>query len=396
MADQLTDTKIAAIKAPAAGRVEHKDGGPGYVQGLRVRVGTSGKKTWIVRARAGDKLINKKLGSYPTMRLAAARTAAGKLLEAIERDGSTEAVERTFGAVVEAWLEKKRSDRKRNKSVDLQDRRLALHVLPKWRDRKIAEIKRSDVRDLVEGIEGDVLPNRVLTVIRTVFRFALTRDWIEASPAEGIAKLKDETARDRFLDMSEAKRAWDAAGLLGYPFGPYVRALLLTGQRRTEVASMRWSDVDLEACTWLLKAADTKGERAHLVPLSAPMKELLEGLPRLDESDFVFTNDGETHISGYAKGKSRLDTFITGRGDPLEPWTLHDLRRTVSSHMARLGISKDIRGRVLNHAVQGVTERHYTPYDFAAEKRSALDRWATELMRIVSGRTEEKVVPLRG
>jgi integrase len=124
------------------------------------------------------------------------------------------------------------------------------------------------------------------------------------------------------------------------------------------------------------------------------MLALLKQLPRL--GDYVFTTDSETHISGYAKGKSRLDAFIAASGDPLPPWTLHDLRRTVSSHMARLGLSKDIRGRVLNHAVQGVTERHYTPYDFAAEKRSALDRWAAELMRAVEGKAGSKVVPLRG
>jgi integrase len=156
---------------------------------------------------------------------------------------------------------------------------------------------------------------------------------------------------------------------------------------------MRWSDLDLNAGTWLLKAADTKGERAHLVPLSAPMVELLKAVPKF--GDYVFTTDGETHISGYAKGKSRLDRFVAANAVQIEPWTLHDLRRTVSSHMARLGIPKDIRGRVLNHAVQGVTDRHYTPYDFAAEKRSALDRWAAELMRAVGGLPAEKVVSIR-
>lgn len=386
----LTDAKVAAIKPPAAGQEEHRDT---KITGLRLRVGTSGRKTWIVRARAGARVINRKLGTYPPMGLSAARKAAEAALEAIARDGGTDAIDRTFGAVANAWLQKKRADKRRNKSVELQARRLELHVLPIWRDRKIAEIKRSDVRDLIEGIEGDILPNRVLTVVRTVFRFAMSRDWIDASPVEGIAKPKDETERDRFLDMGEAKRVWDATALLGYPFGPYVRALLLTGQRRTEVASMRWGDVDLDAATWLLKAADTKGERAHLVPLSAPMVELLKGLPRL--GDFVFTTDGETHISGYAKGKSRLDAFLAAGGDPLASWTLHDLRRTASSHMARLGIAKDIRGRVLNHAVQGVTERHYTPYDFAKEKRSALDRWAAELMRAVEGKAASKVVSIR-
>jgi integrase len=389
----LTDTKIAAIKPPAAGQVEHKDSGPGYVRELRLRVGAGGTKTWTVRKRAGDKIINRKLGVYPAMKLAAARTAAEQLLEAIAKDGSTEAADRTFGAVADAWLKKKRADRKHNKSVDHQERQLERHVLPKWRNRKVAEIKRADVRDLIEGIEGEILPNRILALVRTIFRFALSRDWLEASPAEGVARPKDETERDRFLDMEEVKRVWDASALLGYPAGPFVRALLLTGQRRTEVASMRWSDVDLDAATWLLKAGDTKAERAHLVPLSAPMLALLEGLPRL--GDFVFTNDGETHLSDYAKRKARLDTFLAAGGDPLPPWTLHDLRRTVSSHMARLGIPTDIRGRVLNHAMAGVTERHYTPYDFQAEKRSALDRWAAELMRAVEGKPANSVVPLR-
>jgi len=387
----LTDAKIAGIKPPATGREEHRDN---KITGLRLRVGTSGKKTWILRARAGDRVINRKLGTYPPMGLAAARTAAEKALEAIGRDGSTAGIDRTFGAVAEAWLEKKEADKRRNKTVGLQRRRLELHVLPKWRDRKIAEIKRSDVRDLIDGIEGDILPNRVLTVVRTVFRFAMSRDWIDASPAEGIAKPKDETERDRYLDMAEAKRVWDATAMLGYPFGPYVRALMLTGQRRTEVASMRWDDVDLDAATWILKAADTKGERAHMVPLSAPMVELLKGLPRF--GDFAFTTDGETHISGFAKCKARLGAFVGAAGGEFAPWTLHDLRRTVSSHMARLGIPKDIRGRVLNHAVQGVTDRHYTPYDFQAEKRSALDRWAAELMRAVEGNASGKVVKIRG
>lgn len=390
----LTDTKVAAIKPPKAGQEEHRDN---KVTGLRLRVGTSGKKTWIVRARAGEKIVNRKLGVYPAMGLGAARTAAGKLLEAIGRDGSTEAADRTFGAVATAWLEKKRADKKRNKSVGLQERRLELHVLPKWRDRKIADLKRRDVRDLVEGIEGDVLPNRVLTLVRTIFRFALSRDWIDASPAEGIDKPKEEVERDRWLDMAEAKRVWDAAQLLGYPFGPYVRALLLTGQRRTEVASMRWQDVDLDAGTWILKAADTKGERAHMVPLSAPMLDLLNALPQL--GDYIFTTDGETHISGFAKAKARLDALIAAKHSQpecLAPWTLHDLRRTVGTHMARLGITKDVRARVLNHAMQGVTDRAYNVFDYASDKRSALDRWAAEIMRAVEGKPAGKVVKIRG
>lgn len=385
----LTDAKVAAIKPPAAGQEEHRDT---KVTGLRLRVGTSGKKSWIVRARAGQKIINKKLGSYPTMSLAAARKAAETLLDAIAKDGSTEAMDRTFGAVAEAWIDK--VAKPKNSSWRLQERRLEMHVLPHWRDKKIASIQRSDVRDLLEGIEGDVLPSRVFAIIKTVFRYGLSRDWIAASPVEGITRPSTDMPRDRVLSMEEAAAIWNAAGLLGYPFGHYVRALALTGQRRTEVAAMRWDDVDLDQATWIIPAKETKSRRAHLVPLAAPVIKLLKDVPRL--GNFVFTHDGETHVSGYAKAKSRLDGFITAWGINVAPWRLHDLRRTAATHMVRLGVSEDVVGRVLNHAPKGVTAKVYALHTYAAEKRSALDRWAAELMRAVEGRADAKVVPLRG
>lgn len=385
----LTDAKVAAIKAPATGQEEHRDT---KVTGLRLRVGSGGKKTWTVRARAGAKVINKKVGTYPAMKLGAARAAAERLLEALAKDGTTEAIDRTFGAVAEAWLDK--VAKPKNSSWKLQERRLEMHVLPKWKDKKIATISRADVRDLIDGVEGDILPSRVLAIVRTVFRYALSRDWIDSSPVEGIAKPNADTARDRVLSMEEAAAIWTAAGLLGFPFGHYLRVLALTAQRRTEVASMRWADVDLEAATWVIPAKETKSKRAHLVPLSAPVVEILRGVPRLGE--FVFTHDGETHVSGYAKAKARLDGFIAAAKVEMSPWRLHDLRRTAATHMVRLGVSEEVVGRVLNHASRGVTAKVYALHTYAPEKRSALDRWAAELTRAVGGKATGKVVRLRG
>lgn len=384
----LTDAKIAAIKPPAEGRAEYPDH---KVTGLRLRVG-AGKKSWIVRARAGLKVVNKKIGNYPQMGLAAARAAAERLLGALGRDGSTEALDRTFGAVASAWIEK--VAKPKNDSWLQQQRRFEMHVYPAWRDRKIADIKRADVRSLIDGIEGDILPNRVLAQIKTVFRYALSRDWIDASPVEGIEKPNAETARDRVLAMDELKRIWHAAALVGYPFGLFARMLMLTGQRRTEVASMRWADIDLEAKTWIIRAQDTKGERTHLVPLSAPALAILEAAPQL--GPYAFTNDGKTHISGFAKGKTRLDTFLTAAGGAVEPWTLHDLRRSAATHMVRLGVTETIVGRVLNHALVGVTAKVYALHSYAPEKRSALDRWAAEVLRAVSGAQSDKVVSING
>lgn len=384
----LTDAKVASIRPPAAGQEEHRDT---KVIGLRLRVGTSGKKSWIVRARAGQRIINKKLGSYPAMGLGAARTAAERLLEAIARDGTTEAIDRTFGAVAQAWIEK--VAKPKNDSWKLQERRLEMHVLPHWRERKLAEIRRADVRDLLDGIEGDVLPNRVLTLIKTIFRYALSRDWIDASPVEGIAKPKAESERDRVLSMDEIAAVWKAADLLGFPFGQYFQTLALTAQRRTEVSTMRWSDVDLEANTWTIPAKATKSDRAHLVPLSEPVVAMLKSVPRLGE--YVFSHDGETPISGFAKAKMRADTYMVAAGAKVEPWTLHDLRRTAATHMVRLGVSEEVVGRVLNHAPKGVTAKVYALHSYGPEKRNALDRWAAELMRAVEGKPAGKVVSIR-
>ena len=389
----LTDSRVASIKPPAIGQAEHPDL---KVTGLRLRIGVSGKKVWIVRTRAGDKQVNKKLGVYPGMGLGAARAAAEALLKTIARDGGTEALERTFGTVAELWLDTLRANRRRNTYINDVKRKLELHVLPKWKDRKISEIRRSEVRDLVEGIEGTVLPNRVLAAIRPIFRFALLRDWIDANPAEGITKPKVEQPRQRVLNMDETKRIWIAAGLLGFPNGPFVHALLLTAQRRSEVATMRWSDLDLNAGTWLLKPADTKAGRAHLVPLSSPMIELLSALPRIGDCDYVFTTNGKTAINGFSKAKSRIETYMAAdERDPPEPWCLHDLRRTAATHMGRLGILEEVVGKVLNHASAGVTAKVYALHRYEPEKRSALDRWAAELMRAVEGVGGSNVVAFR-
>lgn len=148
----LTDSKVTALKPPAKGQREYPDT---KVTGLRLRVGAGGSKTWIFRARTGDRTINKKIGAYPAVKLADARNGALKLIAALARDGSAEALERTFGAVADYWIEK--VARPRNHSWHLQQRRLEMHVLPAWRNRKIASIRRGEVRDLLDGLEGAVI-----------------------------------------------------------------------------------------------------------------------------------------------------------------------------------------------------------------------------------------------
>lgn len=368
---RLTDARISSLRPPQKGQDEYPDD---LVQGLRIRVGAGGRKSWIVRTRAGKQQINKTLGSYPLISLGTARDMARDFLLTLIKDGGVRQT-RTFGELANHWIE--HVAKPKNKSWHQQMRRLEIYVLPKWHNTDIASIPRSDVRDLIDGIEGKVAPGRALAIIRTLFRYAMGRDWVEASPAEAIPNPSTDTPRDRYLDMKEVAAVYKQADLLGYPFTGFIKMLILTAQRRTEVASMMWADVDLVAGTWMLSSEDTKSARAHLVPLSAQAIQILKAMPQF--GPYVWSSDGETHVKGYSKAKQRIDAFLLSGGLELKPWRLHDLRRTAATHMVRLGISELVVGRVLNHAPQGVTARTYALHSYEAEKRHALSLWATEV-----------------
>lgn len=368
---RLTDARVSAIAPPPTGQAEHADD---LVRGLRLRVGAGGRKAWIVRARAGTKQVNKTLGPYPLISLATARDMARDYLIALVKAGEVRP-KRTFGDLAEHWIE--HVAKIRNRSWKNQERRLEIYVLPKWRDTDITTIRRADVRDLIDGIEGTVAPGRALAIIRTLFRYAMSRDWVDASPAEAISNPSVDVPRDRYLDMKEVVAVYRAAELLGYPWTGFIRVLMLTAQRRTEVASMKWVDLDLDAGTWVLSSADTKSARAHLVPLSPTVVELLRATPQF--GPYVWSSDGRSHVSGYAKAKQRLDSFLKASGVALAPWRLHDLRRTAATHLVRLGTPEHVVGRVLNHAPQGVTARIYALHSYQAEKLQALTSWAEEL-----------------
>jgi integrase len=193
------------------------------------------------------------------------------------------------------------------------------------------------------------------------------------------------------LTDDELKALWKAAGELGWPFGDIVRLLILTGQRRDEVGEMGWPELALEQRLWTLPRGRVKNDNGHEVPLSAPAIEVIEKLPRVKGCPFVFSTTGETPVSGWGKGKDRLDEAAG-----FDDWRLHDLRRTVASGMARLGIALPVIEKVLNHSsgsfrgIVGVYQRH----SFADEKRAALEAWGRFVEQLVSG-TPPNVIPLR-
>jgi integrase len=244
-----------------------------------------------------------------------------------------------------------------------------------------ADATGTDVKGAKRCIGGTTAADNVLRVLRSVLNWAVSKDKLTANPAVGVRAPLKPKARERTLSDNEIKAVWAGATALGYPFGTHLLLCLLTGQRRTEVAEMRWEEV--QGDTWAIPSSRTKGKRPHLVPLSAPAKAILDACPRFNEGTFVLsTTLGRRPISGFSKAK--LESAI-----PVEDWRCHDLRRTCATGMARLGVLGEVISRVLNHATpSGVTNAHYNHHEYLREKQAALEAWGSRVLEIVAQEAE--------
>jgi len=278
-------------------------------------------------------------------------------------------------------------------------------VLPRWGDRDIASIRRSDVAQLLRDVQrdnGPVMANRVLAHIRKLFNWAMLQpdliDVLEVSPVVRGMAPSQETGRDRFLSPDEIQWLWTASEELGYPFGPCVRLLLITGQRRDEVASMAWDQLDFENRLWTLPAQSTKANRRHEVPLADLALEVIAAIPHHEDSRFLFTTTGRTPVSGFSRAKNLIDRKIQmrrereeadgryrmdGRPWPFEEgWRFHDLRRTVATRLEDdLSTPKPLISAILNHAEGGATAI-YTRGQLRKQKVAAMQGWSRFLMAL--------------
>jgi integrase len=394
------------------------------VPGFGVRIFPSSKRMYFFRFRskATGQQRRVTIGLHGPLTVEKAREAAADLYEAV-RKGRDPVEERhqmaarrppdRIEAVVEEFLVRYMAGKKRSpRYIEETRRNFAKHVLPRWQGRDMRGISRRDVIDLLDGIVDEGKPvaaNRTLAAIRKLFNWALQRGIIEASPVALVEMPGAEQKRERTLAPDEIRAVWAASGELGYPFGQFFRMALVTGQRREEIAQMRTADADEGERIWTLSSDMTKAGRAHVVPLSPSALDVLadareaaklllgkeEGVAR---ATYVFTTRGDRPISGYSKAKARLDRAVaTARSKAgltdLESWTIHDLRRTVGTGLGKLGISRFIIARVLNHADRTVTGI-YDRYEYLDEKRRALDAWGQYLENLIAP-AGSNVVPIR-
>jgi integrase len=264
-------------------------------------------------------------------------------------------------------------------------------AVPVLKRKPLPSIKRSDLSLIWDRLQDRPAIARLAhATLRKLFRWAVSRGDLERSPLDGVEAPPAVPARDRVLNEDEIALLSGSCEQLSYPFGNLFRLLLLTGQRREEVAGLEWKELDRSAALWMLPAARSKNQRPHLVPLSkAAIRELDSMIcgTKWPKSGFVFSTTGKTPVSGFSKAKRRLDEAMThAAGEAVEPWRTHDLRRTVATGLQRLGIRFEVTEAVLNHVsgskggIAGVYQRH----DWKEEKREALERWGTHVRDICS------------
>jgi integrase len=402
MKSKLTDRFLQSIKAaPTGKRITYWDTS---VDGFAIRVSDKsspsnvGSFMLIRRMPKNPNPTARKIGSYPAMTLAAARTTAKEWNTEIDEgvDPAVKAAEEareqkrqdadTFESVFETYA-KERLGRLRT-GAQIQ-RAIAHYVLPVLGSRPISDIRRADVKALVVHIHqtAPIASNRVLSYLKTFFVWCVEEEHLEVSPTAVMRPLANEVKRDRVLDDDEIKAVWLACGALG-AFGHVVRLMLVTGQRRGEVGGMLWAEIDRSKRLWTLPKERTKAARAHEVPLSDLAMSVIDECPEMNKFVFPHARGSAAPVSGWSRAKAALD-----RKSGVADWHLHDLRHTCATNLARLRVDRIVISKILNHAEGGVTSR-YDRHDRADLKRAALNRWGAKLVAIIEG-GEDNVISIR-
>jgi integrase len=390
MRKKLTAKSIESFPPALARRYEVWDQ---TLPSFGVRISHTGRKTWFVSSRTCGRLKRHTIGTYPVLSLSDAREIARKIIGDIQRGTYETPAEKcgapTLGETIPEFIS--RYARPKNRGWR-ETERILVKFSPLY-NKCLDEVKRSDIVKVLDDIIASGAPfraNRALAAIKKLFAWSLDRGLIEINPIAGIRPPTKERSRDRVLSDGEIGRLWSASEELGYPFGPLLQLLLLTAQRRGEVAKMRWSHVDFERRIWTIPSEAAKNGRAHEVPLSDMVLDVFRGLPTFVRSDFVFTTTGRSPISGFGRMKRNLDAKMGVTG-----WRLHDLRRTAASGMARLGTAPHVIEKVLNHVsgtISGVAAV-YIRHGFKEEKAEALLRWVSHLAHVASARSVEHHAP---
>jgi integrase len=399
-------------------------------RGLGVRVTATGGRTYLCQYTLHGQKWRVPLGSCSALSLFKAREAAAALMGDVAK-GRNPAAERKEAATAE-WAKRVRG--RLTLAVLFQDwaRLHLIHRRPRYAaeavralhrgfskhlDRPAEDLNRAAVVHALDSLSrplkekgkgkslirhGTAIAGRTAAYGRACFAWAMKRGTVPSNPFAELPMPSSISKRERVLSDEEAGAIWRAAGEAPLPYGVIVRLLMLTGQRREEVAGMTWAELSEDLATWTIPATRTKNGIPHLVPLSQPASKILQVLRSDGPGDvqgahqraklaLVFPGERGTPFSGWSKAKLALDAASGVSG-----WWLHDLRRTLATGLQRLGVRLEVTEAVLNHlsgsraGVVGIYQRH----DWAEEKRAAVDAWSAHLLATAEGRLPAgKVLP---
>lgn len=377
----LNDITVRNMKPPASGSAQYPDG---KIKGMGLRVTASGSKSFFLEYRFQTRKHRLNLGRYPVTSLAKARAKAHAALAMIAEGTNPQGPDTediSFSAAVDLFVSQYCQHTNRPSTAEQTENLLRGYFLPAWERRTVESLGKADIAIVIEAIvkRGKVSAARhAFAAIRRFFNWMVEQGRIPASPCAGLKPPGRHVSRDHVLTDDELATIWRHTGKHEDTAHTIIRLLLLTAQRTGEVCGMAWDEIDFGERVWTMAGSRTKNHKPHAVPLTDTALAILKSIPRT-ESPFVFPARGKPlqPYAGYTKPKMALDAAsgVTG-------WTLHDLRRTAATGMARAGMQPHIIERVLNHVsgtfagVAGV----YNRFQYMPEMREALALWERHVL----------------
>jgi integrase len=364
--------------------------------GLGIRVTASGGKSYLAQYTFGGSKRRIPLGSCSAISLAAARDGVRAILGDVAK-GRDPAVDRkeaalqarrnatrdalTLEALLGQWETLRLAEKRERYAIEAV--RALRYAFAKHLIAPATDLDRAAVVRVLDRLARDgkaAMESRTAAYGRACYQWAVKRGSLAVNPFLNLP-LAAVVNRERVLTDGELAAVWKAADSPG-PFSAIVRTLILTGQRRKEVAGMTWDEIAGDFSTWTVPASRAKNGAAHLVPLSLQAQAILHAAPRWQGADLVFPGRSGP-FNGFSKAKAALD-----KASGVKDWRLHDLRRTMATGLQRLGVRLEVTEAVLNHVsgsragIVGVYQRH----TWADEKRAALNAWGAHVAKIVEGR----------
>jgi integrase len=376
------------------------------VQGLGLRISGKGAKNFLVQfttPTGGKRRLP--LGGWGSITLEQARQAARSALGQVAagRDPfadrktdkenalkQSDGDKLTLAALLSDWLAIGLVDNRESYRREAI-RAISLAFAPHLK-RRADSLKRADAVRVLDGLvkagKGPIA-SRTTAYARACYSWAVKRGRLVENPFANLPIPSANRSRDRVLNDAEIVAVYQGAASLGYPFGPLIQLLLLTAQRRDEVADMRWSEISSDQTTWTQPAERAKNHKGHVVHMSPEARAILATLPRRKDTDLIFTTNGRTAVSGFSKIKTRLDGVIADgeQGEAIKDWRLHDFRRSCVTWLAGAGFNPAVADKILNHTTatsMTTVGQVYQRAEYLQERKQALEAWARHVTESIT------------